>query len=134
MQERGRDDLAIVPSLSRSVYGCPGQLGEGDQPAEAIRGQYQSRLGNRSSRTRTSMMTFPPGRRMAKPKPGHHDLLAQVPDPLWEALADEAARERRSITQQLIHILSQRYSSVVVPQPGRRPGGEKRRSEVEVSS
>jgi hypothetical protein len=57
---------------------------------------------------------------MAKPKPGHHDLFAQVPEPLWEALAKEAGRERRSITQQLIHILSQRYSNVVVPEPDRR--------------
>jgi hypothetical protein len=57
---------------------------------------------------------------MAKPKPGHHDLFAQVPEPLWEALAKEAARERRSITQQLIHILSQLYPNVAIPEPGRR--------------
>jgi len=50
---------------------------------------------------------------MARPKEGFHDLFAQVPDGLWEALAAEAARSQRSITKQLIWILQERYPETV---------------------
>jgi hypothetical protein len=63
---------------------------------------------------------------MAKPKEGFHDLFAQVPEELWQALSDEANREQRSVTGQLIYILRQRYPDVSkeppAAQPRRRPG------------
>ena len=42
-------------------------------------------------------------------KEGMHDLFARVPESLWEALRDEARRENRSATAQLIKMLRDRY-------------------------
>ncbi len=67
---------------------------------------------------------------MAKPKEGYHDLFAQVPEPLWQALAAEADREERSITSQLVYILKQRYEDAEAgpaPAPGKRRPGRPRK-------
>ena len=63
---------------------------------------------------------------MAKPKEGFHDLFAQIPEELWQALAAEADREQRSITGQLIYLLKQRYPDAETgqsqPPDKKRPG------------
>lgn len=60
---------------------------------------------------------------MAKPKEGFHDLFAQIPEPLWQALSAEADQEQRSITGQLIYLLRQRYPDAAQEEPERkRPG------------
>jgi hypothetical protein len=46
---------------------------------------------------------------MARPKEGYHDLFAQIPDALWEALCDDAAVNDRSATAQLIQGLKKLY-------------------------
>src|SRR5438105_10262312 len=52
---------------------------------------------------------------MPRPKAGYHDLALQIPDGLWGALAEEAQRERRSITGQLTRILQDRYPHAPLP-------------------
>jgi hypothetical protein len=42
-------------------------------------------------------------------KKDHHDMLARLPEAVWAALADEARREDRSATAQLVYILRTRY-------------------------
>jgi hypothetical protein len=54
---------------------------------------------------------------MARPKAGFHDLFAQVPDALWDALAQEAAQSQRSITKQLVWILQERYPDAAANEP-----------------
>ncbi len=44
-------------------------------------------------------------------KSEYHDLFARIPEWIWQALRDEAERENRSATAQLVHLLSQRYKS-----------------------
>ena len=55
---------------------------------------------------------------MATPRDGYHDLFAQVPEDLWQALRAEAEAEERSATAQLIYILRGRYGR---PEPPRQP-------------
>ncbi len=40
-----------------------------------------------------------------------HDLFCRIPEWVWQALRDEAERENRSATAQLVHLLSKRYKS-----------------------
>jgi hypothetical protein len=67
---------------------------------------------------------------VAKPKEGFHDFFAQIPEELWQALADEAMREDRSITSHFVHILRQRFPHVAVGQP-RAPRGRPRKGSGE---
>ncbi len=46
---------------------------------------------------------------MARPKEGYHDMFAQIPEPLWQALCADASANERSATGQLVWILKQRY-------------------------
>lgn len=48
-------------------------------------------------------------------KDGYHDLFARIPETLWEALRDEASRENRSATAQLIRLLRERYEKKLRP-------------------
>jgi hypothetical protein len=96
MQENSRDDVAnIVPAFAPSVYGCPGQLGDGDQPSEAARGQYHSRFRDRRNGTRPSMMTTFP----LWTTPGHCSAAGRLL-PGWAAVTEAdlrvkgAARDR----------------------------------------
>jgi len=41
--------------------------------------------------------------------PEEHDLFARIPTYLWDKLSEEAEREDRSATAQLIRILRERY-------------------------
>jgi hypothetical protein len=47
---------------------------------------------------------------MAKPREGYHDLFAQIPEELWEALNRDADHNERTATGQLIWILRQQYA------------------------
>ncbi len=53
---------------------------------------------------------------MAYPPEGYRQFFAVIPEALWRALAEEAAREGRSVAWQLGHILRRRY-------PGALPAG-----------
>ena len=46
---------------------------------------------------------------MAKPREGYHDMFAQIPEALWQALNADAERNMRNATSQLIWILKERY-------------------------
>lgn len=64
--------------------------------------------------------------RMTKRRPGYHDMLAQIPDVLWEKLCEDAEREEESATKVLIRILARHYkiSREELPKPkkaGRPP-------------
>jgi hypothetical protein len=50
---------------------------------------------------------------MAKPREGYHDLFAQIPKALWQALNVEAEKNLRNATAQLIWILRERYPDAV---------------------
>jgi hypothetical protein len=51
---------------------------------------------------------------MAKPRAGYHDVFAQIPKPLWEAMNAEALANLRNATAQLIWILRERYPDAAV--------------------
>jgi hypothetical protein len=46
---------------------------------------------------------------MAVKREGYHDLFAQIPVELWQALNHDAERNERTATKQLIWILRERY-------------------------
>jgi hypothetical protein len=50
---------------------------------------------------------------MAKPREGYHDVFAQIPEPLWQALSEDAERNERSATGQLIWLLRQQYPDAI---------------------
>jgi hypothetical protein len=52
---------------------------------------------------------------MAKPREGYHDMFTQIPEALWQALNEEAARSMRNATTQLIWILQERYPHAAEP-------------------
>jgi hypothetical protein len=61
---------------------------------------------------------------MAKPREGYHDLFAQIPDELWTALNEDAERNERTATKQLIWILKERYPDAQTEPP---PAKKKRK-------
>jgi hypothetical protein len=67
---------------------------------------------------------------MAKPKEGYHDMFAQIPEGLWQALADDAERNQRSATGHLIWLLRQQYPNAVIqsspPPAADEPAAKKR--------
>jgi hypothetical protein len=58
---------------------------------------------------------------MARPKEGFHDLFAQIPEALWQALSADAERNQRSATRQLVWILHQRYPEASAAQSAAPP-------------
>lgn len=70
---------------------------------------------------------------MAKPKEGHHDLFAQVLEPLWEALYAEAQENKRSVTAQLEWILQERYPHAVPPKRKRHHARGKAKADGDVA-
>lgn len=55
---------------------------------------------------------------MSSRKEGYHDAYLRMPVEVWEALREEAEREERSATAQLVHILRERYK-IDPPKPKR---------------
>lgn len=63
---------------------------------------------------------------MTKRRPGYHDLFAQIPDAVWNALAADADAHGESIARRLTFLLSKQYriAKERLPAPkrsGRRP-------------
>jgi hypothetical protein len=64
---------------------------------------------------------------MAKPRKGYHDLFAQIPDGLWDALNADADANQRTATGQLIWILRQQYPDAPLGEPEAPPAEAKKR-------
>jgi hypothetical protein len=64
---------------------------------------------------------------MAKPRAGYHDFFAQIPNPLWQALSDEASADDRTVTAQFIRILRERYPEAVPAEAEALPAKKKRK-------
>jgi hypothetical protein len=63
---------------------------------------------------------------MAKPREGYHDMFAQIPKTLWHALNDDAEKNDRTATRQLIWILKERYPHAAEAETPAKKGKAKR--------